>query len=181
MLEIRIHGLGGQGAVTLAHLLAQAALAAGRQAQALPSFGVERRGAPVKAVVRIDDDEIRVFSQSSSPDMLVLMDRNLLARALAEGAKEAAPVLVNAPEGTQPEAAGHPTCTVDAACIARGEGLVAGGAPFINIPLLGGAARMAGIPFGVVEGLLRARWQGEAGDANVQAAKLAYEAAGEVA
>lgn len=87
MLELRIHGYGGQGVVTLAHLLAQAGMRSGRQAQALPSFGVERRGAPVKAVVRISEEPIWVFSQSLHPDVVVLTEKNLLPMAEGTNAK----------------------------------------------------------------------------------------------
>jgi 2-oxoacid:acceptor oxidoreductase gamma subunit (pyruvate/2-ketoisovalerate family) len=85
MLELRINGFGGQGSVTLAHLLAQAALENGQQGQALPFFGVERRGAPVRAAVRISPTTIHAHSQCELPDYLVVMSEKLTQAAVNEG------------------------------------------------------------------------------------------------
>jgi len=78
MLEIRFHGRGGQGAVTTAELVAQAAVSEGRYSQAFPSFGPERRGAPVMAFCRVDDKHIRLRSQVKDPDVAVVLDPKLL-------------------------------------------------------------------------------------------------------
>ncbi len=78
MLEIRFHGRGGQGAVTTAELLAQAAVEEGRFSQAFPSFGPERRGAPVMAFCRVDDERIRLRCQVKSPDAAIVLDPKLL-------------------------------------------------------------------------------------------------------
>lgn len=78
MVQIRLHGRGGQGVVTAAELIAIAAFADGRQAQAFPSFGVERTGAPIQAFTRIDDDFIRTREQVKNPDILVILDSSLL-------------------------------------------------------------------------------------------------------
>jgi pyruvate ferredoxin oxidoreductase gamma subunit len=78
MLEIRFHGRGGQGAVTTAELMAQAAVGEGRFSQAFPSFGPERRGAPVMAFCRVDDHRIRLRSQIKEPDVAVVLDPKLL-------------------------------------------------------------------------------------------------------
>lgn len=78
MLEIRIHGRGGQGNVMAAYLLASAAIDEGREAQAFPSFGAERRGAPVTAFVRIADRPIRRRCQVQSPHFLIVQDPALL-------------------------------------------------------------------------------------------------------
>lgn len=78
MLEIRFHGRGGQGAVTTAELMAQAAVEEGRFSQAFPSFGPERRGAPVMAFCRVADDRIRLRSQIKDPDVAVVLDPKLL-------------------------------------------------------------------------------------------------------
>jgi len=79
MIEIRFHGRGGQGAVTSAELLALAAIGEGKYAQAFPSFGPERRGAPVVAFCRISDDKIRIRANISEPDIVVVLDASLLA------------------------------------------------------------------------------------------------------
>jgi len=78
MLEIRFHGRGGQGAVTTAELVAQAAVEEGRCSQAFPSFGPERRGAPVMAFCRVDDHQIRVRAAVKSPDAAVVLDPKLM-------------------------------------------------------------------------------------------------------
>jgi pyruvate ferredoxin oxidoreductase gamma subunit len=78
MIEIRFHGRGGQGAVTSAEMLALAAIEEGKYAQAFPSFGPERRGAPVVAFCRIDDKPIRIRANISEPDLVVVLDASLL-------------------------------------------------------------------------------------------------------
>ncbi len=78
MIEIRFHGRGGQGAVTSAELLALAAIGEGKYAQAFPSFGPERRGAPVVAFCRISDQPIRIRANVNEPDIVVVLDASLL-------------------------------------------------------------------------------------------------------
>lgn len=78
MLELRFHGRGGQGGVTSAELLALAAIADGKFAQAFPSFGPERRGAPVKAFARISDAQIRNRTAVTTPNIAVVLDPSLL-------------------------------------------------------------------------------------------------------
>jgi pyruvate ferredoxin oxidoreductase gamma subunit len=78
MIEIRLHGRGGQGAVTSAELLAQAAIQEGKYAQAFPSFGPERRGAPVVAFCRISDEPIRLRTNIYTPDLVLVLDPSIL-------------------------------------------------------------------------------------------------------
>ena len=78
MIEIRFHGRGGQGAVTSAEMLALAAIGEGKYAQAFPSFGPERRGAPVVAFCRIDEKPIKIRANISEPDLVVVLDASLL-------------------------------------------------------------------------------------------------------
>jgi 2-oxoacid:acceptor oxidoreductase gamma subunit (pyruvate/2-ketoisovalerate family) len=78
MIEIRLHGRGGQGAVTSAELLALAAISQGKYAQAFPSFGPERRGAPVVAFCRIDDKPIKMRANIYEPDMVMVLDPSIL-------------------------------------------------------------------------------------------------------
>lgn len=78
MIEIRLHGRGGQGAVTSADLLALAAIKEGKYAQAFPSFGPERRGAPVVAFCRIDDKPIRIRANIYKPDLVLVLDASIL-------------------------------------------------------------------------------------------------------
>lgn len=77
MIEIRLHGRGGQGGVTSAELIAIAAITQGKYAQAFPSFGPERRGAPVQAFARISDSQIRTREKIYHPDVILVLDASL--------------------------------------------------------------------------------------------------------
>ncbi|MBN1614121.1 MAG: 2-oxoacid:acceptor oxidoreductase family protein [Deltaproteobacteria bacterium] len=90
MIEVRWHGRGGQGAVTSVELLALAAINEGKYAQGFPSFGPERRGAPVAAFNRVDDHPIKVRSGIYHPDVVVVLDESLIT-------------IVNVTEGLKPE------------------------------------------------------------------------------
>lgn len=96
MIEIRIHGRGGQGNVVAAYLLATAAFEEGRFAQAFPSFGAERRGAPVTAFVRMDSDPIRHRCQVLNPGFLIIQDQALLhIPGVTDGLSHGGGILVN--------------------------------------------------------------------------------------
>lgn len=105
MLQIRAHGRGGQGVVTLAELLAQAAFESGHEAQAFPSFGSERMGAPVMAFCRIDDAPIRTRQPVTHPDVVVICDPTLLHSVeVFAGLRAGGTVIVNS--SRPPEALG---------------------------------------------------------------------------
>ena len=96
MVEIRWHGRGGQGAVTSVELLALAAIEEGKFAQGFPSFGPERRGAPVAAFNRIDDRRIKVRSGIYRPDVVIVLDEGLIGSVdVAEGLKPDGILIVN--------------------------------------------------------------------------------------
>jgi pyruvate ferredoxin oxidoreductase gamma subunit len=96
MIEIRIHGRGGQGNVVAAYLLATAAFEHGRFAQAFPSFGAERRGAPVTAFVRVSDAPVQRRNEVLRPAFLIIQDRGLLQVAgVLDGLKPGGGILVN--------------------------------------------------------------------------------------
>ena len=78
MIEIRIHGRGGQGAVIASEVLASAFFMEGKYVQAFPAFGVERRGAPVAAYTRIDDQPIRIRHFIYEPDHIIILDPTLI-------------------------------------------------------------------------------------------------------
>jgi pyruvate ferredoxin oxidoreductase gamma subunit len=78
MIEIRLHGRGGQGAVTSAELLALATISEGKYGQAFPSFGPERRGAPVVAFFRADEKQIKVRTEITNPDLVLVLDPSIL-------------------------------------------------------------------------------------------------------
>ena len=96
MIEIRWHGRGGQGAVTASNILASAAIREGKYAQAFPSFGVERRGAPVEAYTRIDDKPIYLRTKIYEPDVVVILDPSLLQEVdVASGLKKGGIMVIN--------------------------------------------------------------------------------------
>jgi len=96
--EIRLHGRGGQGAVTSAEILALAAIAEGKSAQAFPSFGPERRGAPVIAFARVSDAAIRNRTAIRSPSGVVVLDPSLLKLVrFDDGLAPAGLLVVNSP------------------------------------------------------------------------------------
>ena len=96
MLQIRIHGRGGQGVVTAAEMLSVAAFEQGRHAQAFPSFGSERTGAPVVAYCRIDERDIRLREPIVAPDVLIVQDPTLLHQVdVFQGLQPEGWVLIN--------------------------------------------------------------------------------------
>jgi len=147
LVEIRWHGRGGQGAVTSAELLARAAISEGKHAQAFPSFGPERRGAPVLAFVRISAREpIRVRAGIAEPDVVVVLDPSLLGIAhVTSGLKASGMAVVNtkksAEELRKEFGISQPLATVDATHIAR-EIL---GVPITNTTMVGAVIRATGI------------------------------------
>ncbi|MDO9574811.1 MAG: 2-oxoacid:acceptor oxidoreductase family protein [Candidatus Contubernalis sp.] len=177
MQEIRIHGRGGQGVVTLGDLLAKSAINIGKEAQTLPFFGVERRGAAVKAAVRIDDTPIKVRSQSYKPNFLVILNENLLEIALEGGKADHAVIIVNA---EQPLAVNMTQWIVSATSIAINNNQVVGGEPFVNVPMVGAICRVLGIPFEVLEETLGEQWSGAKLTPNITTARQAYETVREV-
>lgn len=102
MVEIRFHGRGGQGAVTSAELTALAAIEEGKFAQAFPSFGPERRGAPVMAFVRVSDTQIRTREKVYTPDIVVVLDPSLMQIVNVEaGLKEGGIVILNSKKSAE--------------------------------------------------------------------------------
>ena len=99
MIEVRWHARAGQGAKTAAHLLALASLRAGKSAQAFPEYGPERRGAPVRAYTRIDDQPIRRHDSVTRPDAVVVLDTSLLGeQTVVEGVERDTVVLADVPD-----------------------------------------------------------------------------------
>lgn len=147
MLEIRFHGRGGQGAVTSAELLAVAVINEGRYAQSFPSFGPERRGAPVVAFSRVDDKPIRTRFAVNAPDVVIVLDPSLLRIANPKrGLKEGGVVIVNtakSPEEIKREFGyeGLRVATVDATKIAVEEL----GRPITNTTMLGAMVKITGV------------------------------------
>jgi pyruvate ferredoxin oxidoreductase gamma subunit len=181
MLQIRIHGRGGQGVVTAAEMLSIAAFAQGRHAQAFPSFGSERTGAPVVAFCRIDDREIRLREPILAPDVLIVQDPTLLHQVdVFQGLQPDGYVLINSKRSFDALGVGEIAqrfrrerlLTVPATEIA----LKHLGRPLPNAVLLGGFAALAGlITLDAVAHAIRTKFSGKVADANVAAATEAYQ------
>lgn len=158
MYEIRVHGLGGQGSVTMATWVAKAGYATGKHVQAFPFFGAERRGAPVKAFARISEDPINLRSQVNDPDLLVVTSPNLLELALADGFSDHGHLLINCGDELANRLSGEYGIKVhylDAVAIAMDAELEFDGMPMVNIPLFSAVIEQAGIGgFDVVEKIL---------------------------
>jgi len=176
--EIRIHGRGGQGAVTAAQLLAHAAFLEGKWVQAFPYFGAERRGAPVKAFARISDEPILVHSQVYNPDYIIVLASKLHEVVdVTEGLKKDGIIIMNTRK--KPEEIGLKDwriATVDATDIALELDLLVSGLPVVNTSILGAFAKATGeVQLESVLKAIKITWSGSAGEKNAKAAELAYE------
>ena len=146
MIEVRFHGRGGQGAVTSAELMALAAIAEGKYAQAFPSFGPERRGAPVQAFLRISDQPIRLREKIYEPDMVVVLDPSLLATGnVKAGLKPGGTLVANSSKSVEAVRGecgfkGR-TAVADASKIAEDEL----GVPITNTTMLGALLKAASL------------------------------------
>jgi pyruvate ferredoxin oxidoreductase gamma subunit len=181
MFSVRIHGRGGQGVVTAAELLSVAANASGRYAQAFPSFGSERTGAPVVAFCRIDDRPIRLREPVLYPDALIVQDVTLLRQVdVFAGLATNGYVLLNAKstpaqlgltngDGRVPE---DRLVVVPATQLA----LTHVGRPVPNAALLGAFAALTGlITLGAVSTAICERFPGPTGMRNTAAAEAAFD------
>ncbi len=180
MFQIRIHGRGGQGVVTATEMLSVAAFEEGRHAQAFPSFGSERTGAPVVAFCRIDDKEIRLREPIMAPDALIIQDPTLLHQIdVFAGLKPDGYVLLNSHHSFEDLGLGdlvrshgmQRMCTLPATEIA----LKQLGRPIPNVPLIAGFAALSGII--KLESVVKAineKFSGKVAEGNIAAATDAY-------
>jgi len=183
MFQTRIHGRGGQGVVTAAELLSIAAFLEGRHAQAFPSFGSERMGAPVVSFCRMDDQEIRLREPIQEPDALIIQDPTLLHSVdVFNGLKDDGFILINSTRsfkelGIADFVAGFPAhhvCDVGATELA----LKHIKRPLPNAALLGGFAAITGtLHMQSVERAIEQKFPGPVGAANIAAARDAFEIA----
>lgn len=142
MLEIRFHGRGGQGAVTASKILALAAFEEGKYVISFPFFGTERRGAPVTAFTRIDDDPILLKTQIYNPDIVVILDPYVLKTGnVTSGVKEDGLFIINSRKSPSEFNLPRRTVTVDATSIAVSLGLGSRANPIINTAMLGAFAK----------------------------------------
>ncbi len=180
MFQVRIHGRGGQGVVSGAELLAVAAFLEGRHAQAFPSFGSERMGAPVMAFCRIDDHEIRLREPVMEPDALIIQDSTLLHQVdLFKGLHDVGLILINSTRSfaelgltdLTDESRHYRLCRVPASELARKHV----GRPVPNAALLGGFAAVSEeVRLESVVAAIRSKFPGKVAEGNVAAATEAY-------
>lgn len=175
MIEVRLHGRGGQGVVTAAELLAVAAFEDGKVAQAFPSFGSERMGAPVESFVKISDNTIRSRSQITNPDYIIVQDQTLIGVVdVLRGLKDSGLAIINTER--KPSELNLQTkakiITVPANKIAT-EVI---GRPIPNTTLMGAFAAATGlIKLESIERCIKERFHGEIGEKNAKAAETAYD------
>jgi pyruvate ferredoxin oxidoreductase gamma subunit len=176
MHEIRVHGRGGQGAVTSAELIAIAAIDTGRFAQAFPSFGPERRGAPVVAFCRVDERKINIRAKVYNPDVVIVLDPGLVALLdPTEGMKEGGILIMNTrktPEEVETaKGSAIRVATVDANRIAIEEV----GRPIVNTTMIGAFIKATGlIAIDDIKEPLLERFGSKLGERNLKALERAY-------
>ncbi len=147
MLKIRFHGRGGQGAVTAAEVLALAAFLEGKEVQSFPQFGVERRGAPVAAFCRIDDEPITDHSNVYQPDCVIVLDISLVKTVKVTAGLEKDGLLIlntDQPPENYRHLGSNRIATVDATSIALSKKLGSEKAPIVNTTILGAVAKVTG-------------------------------------
>lgn len=178
--EIRWHGRGGQGAITAAKIIAEAAYHSGYQGvTATPSFGAERRGAPVSASTRISPKTILVVSQVEKPDIVVVLDQTLLKYPeVTSGLNKNGWLVVNSWQ--------HPKelnldgnfniATADATKICQELGLIVAGLTVVNTAILGAFLRATKmVDMSSLEKIIRERFSGNTSDINLDAITKTYD------
>ena len=178
MIEVRFHGRGGQGAQVASKVLAVAFFHEGFLVQSFPAFGVERRGAPVMAFLRVDRQPIQLRVNIYEPDHIVVLDPTLIgAIDMTSGLKENGWILINS--GHSPETFPHlkdfRIATVDATGIAIRNGLGSRTNPIVNTAILGAFSKVTELlRIDSIALAIREEIPAKKGE-NVQAAREAYE------
>ena len=159
MIEIRFHGRGGQGAVIASWILSYGFFLEGKHAQAFPTFGAERRGAPVEAFVRVDDSFPNLRCKVVSPHYVIVMGEKLVHSInVSAGIQRGGLMLINsakAPQAFEFPGGGFQIKTMDVNAVAVRNGLGSKTSPFINTPILGaliGFTELIG-PESIIEGI----------------------------
>lgn len=180
LVEICLHGRGGQGSVTAANLLVAAALDDGNKGvQAFPFFGAERRGAPVRAFARVSENEIHLRSEVYNPDIVIVLDESIMEIVdVLKGLKKDGKILINTRK--KPEdfdfSKKFKVATVDATGIAIKHNILVGGIPVVNTPILGSVPRILDkVTLASIQKAIKNKWKGGLSEINVKATKDAYD------
>jgi len=175
MIEIRIHGRGGQGNVAAAELLSIAAFKDGKYAQAFPSFGAERIGAPVQAFVRIDDKKVRTREDVRTPDYLIIQDAFLIDTVpVLDGLKPDGLIVVNSDR--LPEDLNIKTTATIETIPATEIALEIIGRPIPNAVMIGAFCSVTGlVSLTAVQEAIMGKFPGKVGENNVAALERAHE------
>ncbi len=148
MIEIRFHGRGGQGSVVASKMLAVAFFKEGKGVQSFPTYGAERRGAPVAAFIRVDDKPVLYHHNIYAPTHVVVLDPSLMKRVdVTQGLKQGGFVLINTrlPLSEYPTLKRYEVHLVDANAIAVKHGLGSKENPIVNTAMLGAFAKASGL------------------------------------
>ena len=175
MIEMRIHGRGGQGTVLGGALLAKALLDEGKYVSYFPEFGGERRGSPVRAFLRIDDGIIYLKQQIYEPDIVVVMDSTVGMKNVISGLKPGGQLIINSPKSAMEfqGLSSFKITTIDATRIAMRHRIGSLSAPIVNTTMIGVVARVLGLPFELIDIVIRDKFQAD--EKNAASAREAYD------
>ena len=179
LVEIVLHGRGGQGSVTAANLLVAAALMDGNKGvQAFPFFGAERRGAPVRAFARISDSEIHLRSEIYTPDIVIVLDESIMDLVdVLKSLKKNGRILINTRRKPNEFSFSKEfnVATVDATAIAIQHEILVGGIPVVNTPILGAVPKVVEkVTLKSIQQVINNKWKGDLGKKNIDATNDAY-------
>jgi 2-oxoacid:acceptor oxidoreductase gamma subunit (pyruvate/2-ketoisovalerate family) len=178
MIEIRLHGRGGQGAAVSSQILADAFFREGKEVQSFPMFGVERRGAPVAAFVRVDDKPINARCEIKTPTYVMVLDPTLVANVDITGGIQPGGILVintNDQSLREKFKGDYKVMLIDGTEIAIKHGLGSRVAPIVNTVMLGAFAKATGlVSIDSVSQCIQETFPKDKG-ANANAAREAYD------
>jgi 2-oxoacid:acceptor oxidoreductase gamma subunit (pyruvate/2-ketoisovalerate family) len=178
--EVIWYGRGGQGAITASQIIAEAAYLEGyRGVTTAPSFGAERRGAPVAAFLRLSHEPIRIFSQVRNPDIIVVLDPTLLKELDLQDMSRGDVTLILNSKKTPDELflKGYRRIGVtDITSVSLKNSLTLMGVAILNTPILGAFVKMTGlVSMPSVEQIISQKFPGEKADLNIRTARIIYE------
>ena len=180
LVEICLHGRGGQGAVTAANILVAAALDDGNMGvQAFPFFGAERRGAPVRAFARISDEEIHLRSEIYHPDIVIVLDESIMDIVdVLKGLKRGGKILINTRKKPSDFnfSNKYKVATVDATGIALNNEILVGGIPVVNTPILGAIPKILDrVTLKSIQNNIKLKWKSDQSNKNVKATQESFD------